>query len=108
MVTRYPNHELIYEIGSSLNFKRKCLNKIIDLSINGELDELVIAHKDRLARIGYDIIEHLINKFSDGKIIILNKNISESPKEELTKDILTIMNIYVAKINGSRKYKKYQ
>jgi putative resolvase len=58
-----------------------------------------------LARIGYELIKHIIEKYSQGKIIILEGEQKESPLNEITKDILAIMNIYVAKINGKRKYK---
>lgn len=40
-----------------------------------------------------------------GDIIILHKSEEETPAQEITKDILSIMNVYVAKINGLRKYK---
>jgi len=102
----YPNHEIISDIGSGLNFNRKGLLKIIEMSIQGKISELVISYKDRLARFGYELIEMLISKYSNGKIIIVNKNEEETPTEELTKDIISIMNIFVAKINGLRKYKK--
>lgn len=46
----------------------------------------------------------ILEKYSDAKIIILNN--SDDKNEEVTKDIMAIMNVYVAKINGSRKYKK--
>ena len=64
----------------------------------------MIAYKDRLCRFGYDTFEYIITKYSKGRIIILNKT-EETPPEELTKDVLSIMNIYVAKVNGLRKYK---
>jgi len=47
----------------------------------------------------------LIEKYSNGKIIIVNKAEEKTPIEELTKDIVTIMNVFVAKVNGLRKYK---
>jgi len=104
MKEKYPDYEIIKDIGSSLNFKRKGLNKIIELSINGELDELLITYKDRLCRIGYDLIENIIKTYSNGRITIVNKEEEETATEEITKDIVSIMNIYVAKINGLRKY----
>lgn len=106
MKEKYPTYQIIYDIGSSLNFKRKGLLKIINDAIDGKINEIVIAHKDRLARIGYELIEMIVNKYSNGKITILNKNKNETPTEEITKDIISIMNIYVAKINGFRKYRK--
>ncbi|ARF12318.1 resolvase [Klosneuvirus KNV1] len=105
MSDKFPTYELIKDIGSSLNFERQGLQKILDYAIKGEVEELVIAYKDRLARIGYELIELMITKYSNGKIIILEKSEEETPDEELVKDILSIMNVYVAKINGLRKYK---
>lgn len=66
----------------------------------------MIAYKDRLCRIGYELIENLIRKYSNGKIVIINASEEETPEEELSKDIITIMNVYVAKVNGLRRYKK--
>jgi predicted site-specific integrase-resolvase len=106
MKNKYPNHEIISDIGSSLNMNRNGLVKLIDMAINGEINELVIAYKDRLARFGYDMIENLIIKYSNGKIVTLNSDIEKTPSEEISEDILAIMNVYVAKINGLRKYKK--
>jgi predicted site-specific integrase-resolvase len=101
----YPNHELIKDIGSGLNMNRKGLRRIIDYAIISEIEEIVVVYKDRLTRYGYELIEYLIKKYSNGKIIILN-NIKKEAKEELVEDVLQIMNIFVAKINGMRKYKK--
>lgn len=105
MKKKYPNHEIINDIGSGLNFKRKGLKKIIDMAIKGEIEEIVITYKDRLARIGYELIEYLVEEYSGGKITVINKGEEETPDEEMTKDVLSIMNIYVAKMNGMRSSK---
>jgi putative resolvase len=102
----YPEYEIISDIGSGLNYNREGLQKIIEYGIKGELEILVIAYKDRLARFGFELIEKIINKYSNGKIIILNKEEEKTPYEEITKDIISIMNVYAAKINGLRKYNK--
>ena len=85
---------------------KKGLMKIIELGIAGKIEELVIVHKDRLVRFGYELIEHIINKYSNGKIIIINKKEEVEPEEEMVKDVLQIMNVFVAKMNGRRKYNK--
>lgn len=107
MKEKFPTHTIIQDIGSGLNYKRKGLEEILEKAINGEIEELVIAYKDRLTRFGYEMIEWLISKYSNGKIIIINKSEEETPVEELTKDIVSIMNVYVAKVNGLRKYKSH-
>ena len=105
MEKKYPDHEIIKDIGSGLNFNRKGLKKLIEMAIEGKVNEVVITYKDRLARFGYDLIEWLIETYSNGTIKIINKKEEETPEDEITKDILQIMNVYVAKINGRRKGK---
>jgi putative resolvase len=104
----YPNHKLIVDIGSGINFNRIGLRKIIDLAIAGKINELVIAYKDRLTRFGYELIDDLIKDYSNGKIIIINQKDDLEPEEELTRDVLQLMNVFVAKMNGLRKYKKIE
>lgn len=107
MKEKYPTHEIITDISSGLNFKRKGLLEIIKLAINNEVEELVIAYKDRLARFGYELIEIILKEYSNASIKIINKTEEKTKEEELTEDIISIMNVYVAKINGLRKYKPH-
>jgi len=102
----YPDYTLIADIGSGMNLNRSGLRKIIDKSIEGKVNEVVIVHKDRLCRFGYDLIEDIIQKYSNGKIVVIGTTKEKEPKEELVDDVLQIMNIFVAKINGMRKYEK--
>jgi putative resolvase len=82
---------------------RPGLLKILDLAIKGEITELVIVHRDRLARFGYDLIEHLLEKYSTCEITVLSSDEKKEPREELVEDILSIMNVFTAKVNGMRK-----
>ena len=100
MVKRFPKHMVIEDIGSGINLNG--LRKIIKYAIEGKNK---VAYKDRLARFGFELIEDLIKVYSNGKIIIINKNKDLEPEQELIKDVLQIMNIFVAKMNGLRKYK---
>jgi putative resolvase len=106
MEEKFPKNKIISDIGSGINFNRKGLLKIIELGIAGKINRLYIAHKDRLTRFGFELIEFIIKKYSDGEIIILNKDEDLEPEEEMVKDVLQIMNVFTAKMNGLRKYKK--
>lgn len=106
MERKYPDHRIIQDIGSGLNMERKGLKEIIELAIDGKVKEIVVTYKDRLARFGYELIEWIVTKYSKGEIIVINRKEEETPEEEITRDILQIMNVYVAKINGRRKHKK--
>jgi len=105
MKKKYPYHEIIQDIGSGLNMKRKGLQEIIRIAIEGNVKEVVIAYKDRLCSVapGCELIEFIIKEYSNGEIIILNKE-NLSPTEELTIDLVNIINVFSARINGLRKY----
>ena len=103
LMQKYPEHEIIKDIGSGINFKRKGLQKIIELAINNELEEVVITFKDRLCRIGFDLIEFLLKQYSDAKIIILDNTI-KFPHEIITEDLLEIITVYSSKIHGMRSH----
>jgi putative resolvase len=105
MKNLYPSYKIVYDIGSGINFKRKGLQKIIQLAHEEKIEEVVIAYKDRLCRIGYDLIKFIIEEFSHGKITIIN-DIKHSPEEEITTDLLQIIIVFSARLNGLRNYKQ--
>lgn len=102
----YPNIKIIEDIGSGLSLTKKGIKKIIDLAIEGKVENLIVLYKDRLARFGYDLIEYFITEYSNGKIIIVHEKENETTEEELVKDVMNILNVYTAKLNGIRKYNK--
>ena len=55
-----PGYRVVSDIGSGINFKRRGLLHVLDLAISGRLDELVVAHRDRLMRFGFELIEHIL------------------------------------------------
>lgn len=105
MLKLYPNHIMIEDIGSGINLNKRGIRKIIKLGIDGRIEELVILYKDRLTRFGFELIEDIIKEYSNGKIIIVN-NKEMKAEEEMVYDVLQIMNVFTAKMNGLQKYNK--
>jgi putative resolvase len=105
MEKMFPKYEMIEDIGSGINFNRKGLRKIIDLAIEGKVNMVVVANRDRLTRFGFDFIKDLIEKYSNGRVVVLNEKEVIEPEIELARDVLQIMNVFVAKMNGLRRYK---
>jgi putative resolvase len=108
MISKFPNHTVIEDIGSGLNLAKRGIKKIIKLAIEGKVNELVIAHKDRLTRFGFELIEDILETYSKAKIIIIEQSEHLDPEIELSHDIMSLMNVYVARMNGLRKYKIHQ
>lgn len=100
---RYPNYKSVTDIGSGLNFKRKGLLAILEQASKGKVGEVVVAYKDRLCRFGFDLVKWLIEK-EGGKVVVLNNKVN-SPNEELTEDLLSIITVFSNRINGLRSYK---
>ncbi len=96
--------EIITEIGSGLNYNRKKWNKLIDECLEGSIQSIIIAHKDRFIRFGYDWFERLLKK--QGTEIIVVKNEKLSPSEELTQDLISIIHVFSCRIYGLRTYKQ--
>ena len=96
--------EWIAEIGGGLNFKRPKFLKLVDAIIAGEVATLIIAHKDRLARFGYDLLTHLCATHRC-EILVLNQE-TLSPEQEMVQDLMTIIHCFSSRLYGLRNYRK--
>jgi putative resolvase len=99
----YPNAELITDIASGLNFKRTGLRTVLERVRQGNVGSIVVAHKDRLARFGFELISWLC-ELDGTKIVVLNQD-GLSPERELVEDILAIVHVFSCRLGGLRKYK---
>jgi putative resolvase len=99
-----PVDEWVQEIGGGMNLRRKKFLALMDRIENGEIEKVVIAHKDRLARFGFDLIEHVAQRHGC-EIVIANAE-SLSPQQELVEDLLTIVHTFSRRLYGLRRYEK--
>lgn len=97
-------NEVIEDYGSGLNYNRKQWNKLIDECMTNEIGTIIITHKDRFIRFGFDWFKRFLNKFGVKFIIVNNESLS--PQEELVQDIISILHVFSCRIYGLRKYKK--
>jgi len=105
MESQYPNAEIVKDIGSGLNFKRKGLNAVLERAMQGAKLTVVVAFKDRLARFGFDLIKNIIER-SGGSIVVLDRAVF-SPEQELTQDLLNILHVFSGRMHGLRNYKDH-
>ena len=94
----------IDEVGSGLNYNRKQFNKLLSDIELGQVSKLIVAHKDRLVRFGFDWFESFAKRHGT-QIEVMNYE-SLSPEEEMTKDLLSIIHCFSSRLYGLRKYKK--
>ena len=101
---KYPSHVLVTDIGSGINWKRKGLKTILEQSMQGNISEIVVAHRDRLCRFAFDLLEHIFS-INGVKLMVLNEKNGESTSKDLADDILSIVHIYSCREMGRRRYK---
>ena len=100
----YDAYTIISDIGSGINFKREGLSKILDSCMQRNIGNIIIAHRDRLSRFGFDLINIIVQK-AGGKIIVIDDERDKSSEQELSEDLLSIIHIYSCRQMGRRKYK---
>jgi predicted site-specific integrase-resolvase len=87
-------NEIVKECASGLNDSRPKLQKILK---DKKVSRIVVEHKDRLTRFGFEYIKTLF----DGEIVILNE--SKDDKEDLISDFTSIITSFCARIYGQRR-----
>lgn len=100
----YPTGELIQEVGSGLNFRRRKLISILERVYKGDVGCLVCAYPDRVVRFGFPLVEWLCQQAGCQLVVLNERNLS--PEQELVEDILSILHCFSARLYGLRKYKK--
>ena len=104
LVRQFPGHELVTDIASGINFKRRGLVSILDRAMRGGVEEVVVAHRDRLCRIAFDLVEHVLRQ-GGVRLVVLDASASndgEADTAELQEDLLAIATVFVASNNGKR------
>ncbi len=100
---KYPDHVIIKDIGSGLNYKRRGLLKLLEKSNKNEVNQVVVYSKDRLCRFGFELFEWLF-KQNNTELVVYEQS-DKSPEQEFTEDILAILQVFACRWNGKRTYR---
>lgn len=89
--------EKIYkEVGSGMNDNRSQLVKLL----NQPIGTIIVEHKDRLTRFGFNYIETLYTKLG-GSIVVINKD--ETEEHDLMKDLVSVITSFCCRLYGMRR-----
>ena len=94
----------VKEIASGLNENRKKFNSILERT---DYDILLVEHKDRLIRFGYNYIEMLISNKGQ-KVEIINTSENKDKTQELKEDFISIVTSFCGRLYGANRKKKTQ
>jgi len=96
--------EYIEEVGGGLDFGRKRFLALMDAIGRGEVATLVLAHRDRLTRFGFDWFAHYA-ALNNCELLVLNQE-RLSPEQEMVQDLMTIVHCFSSRLNGLRSYRR--
>ncbi len=97
-------YEIVSDLGSGMNYHKRGLNKLLTGILNEEVGRLVVTHKDRLLRLGAELV-FAICEAKQVEVLIINKGDDTSFEEELAKDVLEVITVFSARLYGSRSRK---
>lgn len=97
-------YEIISDIGSGMNYKKRGLKSLLDAIDQGRVGRLVLTHKDRLLRFGAELVFGLCEA-RNVEVVIVNQGPEPSFEEELAQDVLEIITVFSARLYSSRSHK---
>ncbi|NFF71704.1 IS607 family transposase [Clostridium botulinum] len=103
MIAKGYQFEIIKDIGSGINYKKKGLKELIDKINNQEVSRVVILYKDRLISFGFELIEYLC-QINNVELEIIDHS-EKSKEEELTDDLIQIITVFANRLYGQRSKK---
>lgn len=93
-------HKVVKEVGSGVNDNRKNLLKLL---ADTTVTVIVVEHKDRLTRFGFNYIETLMQSQGHHLEVV---NLADNGKEDLLDDLVAIIYSFCARLYGQRRAKR--
>jgi putative resolvase len=96
--------EVIQDVGSGMNYRKSGLRTLIQRICQGDVGRLVMTHRDRLVRLGIELIFSLCEHFGT-EIVLINASSLADFEDEIAEDVMEIITIFSARLYGSRNPK---
>ena len=100
LIAKGQPFEIISDIGSGINYKKKGLKELIKLITQNKVEKVVVLYKDRLLRFGFELVEYIASLYNC-EIEIMD-NTEKSEQQELVKDLVQIITVFSCKLQGKR------
>jgi len=94
----YVVSEEVTEIASGLNSNRPKLNKLLS---NNEVNTIIVEHRDRLTRFGFELIQSTLSS-NNRNILVINETEQDM---DLVQDFIDVVTSMCARIYGKRSAK---
>lgn len=98
LIAKGQPFEIISDIGSGINYKKKGLKELIKLITQNKVEKVVILYKDRLLRFGFELVEYIASLYNC-EIEIMDST-EKSEQQELVEDLVQIITVFSCKLQG--------
>jgi predicted site-specific integrase-resolvase len=96
-------HKQYQDVKSGMNFNdRKEFNILLSQIIDNKIENIIVEHKDRLCRFGFDLFDNFCKQFNT-KIIVTSNIENKSYESELTEDLISIIHYFSMKSYSNRR-----
>ncbi len=103
----YKIHGVFSDIASGISFeKRNEFFKMLDDVLAGKVQRVVIAYKDRLSRVGFELFKRLFRKFNTEIVVLSEVGSEKLDSQEIIEEIISLLHCYSMKFNSKRKIQK--
>nr|WP_158660422.1 recombinase family protein [Paraburkholderia terrae] len=96
--------EIISDLGSGLNYRKKGLQRLLQEILRGRVARLMLVTKDRLLRFGSDLLFRICELFRV-EVVVLDAMPDASHEQQLKEDLVEILTVFSSRLYGSRSRK---
>jgi len=97
------------DIASGISFKkRKDFFKLLDEIINHKVEKVIIAYKDRLSRVGFELFYYLFKQFGTDIVVVSEVGNKKLDSKEIFEEIISLLHCYSMKMYSKRRNKKLE
>lgn len=97
-------NNVFQDIASGISFEnRKQFFDLLDLVIQGKVKRVLITHKDRLSRVGFDLFKYLFDKYHTEIVVISDIASTETDEEELFEEIISLLHCFSMRMDSNSK-----
>lgn len=83
--------------------KRNDFLEMLDEIIEGKIERVVISYKDRLTRVGFELFNHLFQKYNCEIVVMSEVGSIKLDSQEIFEDIVNLLHCYSMKLYRSRR-----
>ena len=96
--------EIYSDVANGVSFKKRNeFFKLLDEVMQGRVERVVITYKDRLSRVGFDLLQRLFEQFNCKIVIMSAVGNAKLDAEEIFEEIVSLLHCYSMKLYSNRR-----